>query len=149
MRRSAQSSWPQPSRRSSARRQPVADREMRAVYAQTLVELAADDPRICVVEADLSRATGTGPFAKAYPDRFFNVGVAEANLIGVASGLAATGKRPFAATFACFASRRAYDQFFLSANYAGLPVVLVGTDPGVTAAYNGGTHMPLEDLALM
>jgi transketolase len=122
---------------------------MRAVYAQTLTALAASDPRICVVEADLARATGTGPFAKAYPDRFFNVGVAEANLVGVASGLSAAGKRPFAATFACFASRRAYDQFFLSANYAGLEVVLVGTDPGVTAAFNGGTHMPLEDLALM
>jgi len=127
----------------------VADREMRAVYAQTLTALAASDRRICVVEADLARATGTGPFAKAYPDRFFNVGVAEANLVGVASGLSAAGKRPFAATFACFASRRAYDQFFLSANYAGLEVVLVGTDPGVTAAFNGGTHMPLEDLALM
>lgn len=127
----------------------MADREMRAVYAQTLVELGGHDPRICVVEADLAKATGTGPFAKAYPDRFFNVGVAEANLVGVASGLSATGKKPFAATFACFASRRAYDQFFLSANYAGLNVVLVGTDPGVTAAYNGGTHMPLEDLTLM
>jgi len=127
----------------------MADREMRAVYAQTLVELGEHDPRICVVEADLAKATGTGPFAKAYPDRFFNVGVAEANLVGVASGLSATGKKPFAATFACFASRRAYDQFFLSANYAGLNVVLVGTDPGVTAAYNGGTHMPLEDLTLM
>lgn len=127
----------------------MADREMRAVYAQTLMALAAEDRRICVVEADLARATGTGPFAKAYPDRFFNVGVAEANLVGVASGLSAAGKRPFAATFACFASRRAYDQFFLSANYAGLEVVLVGTDPGVTAAFNGGTHMPLEDLALM
>lgn len=127
----------------------MADREMRAAYAQALVALAANDRRICVVEADLAKATGTGPFAKAYPDRFFNVGVAEANLVGVASGLAATGKKPFAATFGCFASRRAYDQFFLSANYAGLNVTLVGTDPGVTAAFNGGTHMPLEDLALM
>lgn len=127
----------------------MADREMRAVYARTLTTLAASDPRICVVEADLARATGTGLFAQAFPDRFFNVGVAEANLVGVASGLASTGKRPFAATFGCFASRRAYDQFFLSANYAGLEVVLVGTDPGVTAAYNGGTHMPFEDLALM
>jgi len=127
----------------------MADREMRAAYAEALAALAAKDPRVCVVEADLARATGTGPFAKAFPDRFFNVGVAEANLIGVASGLAATGKRPFAATFGCFASRRCFDQWFLSANYAGLEVVLVGTDPGVTAAYNGGTHMPLEDLALM
>ncbi|MCX7028320.1 MAG: transketolase family protein [Spirochaetes bacterium] len=127
----------------------MADKELRAVYAETLIALAAQDACVCVVEADLARATGTGPFAKAYPDRFFNVGVAEANLVGVASGLSAVGKKPFAATFGCFASRRAFDQFFLSANYAGLKVTLVGTDPGVTAAYNGGTHMPLEDLALM
>lgn len=127
----------------------MAEPEMRAVYAATLVELAATDPRVCVLEADLAKASGTGPFAKAYPDRYFNVGVAEASLVCVASGLALTGRRPFAATFGCFASRRAYDQFFLSANYAGLSVVLVGTDPGVTAGFNGGTHMPLEDLALM
>ena len=70
-------------------------------------------------------------------------------MIGVASGLSAVGYVPFASTFACFASRRAFDQFFLSANYAKLNVKLVGTDPGVTAAYNGGTHMPFEDLGLM
>jgi transketolase len=93
--------------------------------------------------------TNTGTFKKAYPDRFFNVGIAEANMVGMAAGLSATGKIPFAATFACFASRRAFDQFFLSANYAKLNVKLVGTDPGVTAAFNGGTHMPFEDLALM
>lgn len=124
-------------------------KEMRAVYAETLIRLGAIDPNIMVVEADLMRATGTGAFAKAYPDRAVNVGVAEANLVGVAAGLSAEGKVPFAATFACFASRRAFDQFFISANYARLNVKLVGTDPGVTAAFNGGTHMPLEDLALM
>ncbi|MBU0929209.1 MAG: transketolase family protein [Spirochaetes bacterium] len=124
-------------------------KEMRAAYAETLVELAGKDPNIVVLEADLMRATGTDVFRKVYPDRFFNVGIAEANLVGVAAGLSAAGKTPFAATFACFASRRAFDQFFLSANYARLNVKLVGTDPGVTAAYNGGTHMPFEDLALM
>jgi transketolase len=127
----------------------TAPKEMRAVYAETLAALAAEDPRIVVVEADLMRATGTGSFAKAFPARAINVGVAEANLIGVASGLSVEGKVPFAATFACFASRRAFDQFFLSANYAGLSVKLVGTDPGVTAGFNGGTHMPFEDLGLM
>lgn len=125
------------------------DKEMRAAYADTLVALGAEDPDVCVVEADLARATGTGVFAKAYPDRFVNVGVAEANLVGVASGLSAVGRKPFAATFSCFASRRAYDQWFLSSNYAGLKVTLVGTDPGVTAGFNGGTHMSFEDLALM
>jgi transketolase len=70
-------------------------------------------------------------------------------MVGLASGLSAAGKIPFAATFACFASRRTYYQFFISANYAQLNVKLIGTDPGVTAAFNGGTHMPFEDLALM
>jgi transketolase len=124
-------------------------KEMRAAYADTLLELAASNPDIVVLEADLMRATGTGGFQKAYPDRLINVGVAEANMVGVASGLSATGKIPFASTFACFASRRVFDQFFLSANYARLNVKLVGTDPGVTAAFNGGTHMPFEDLGLM
>ncbi|GAB1482942.1 transketolase family protein [Treponema sp.] len=125
------------------------NREMRVAYSETLIELASEDPSIVVLEADLMRATGTAIFQKAYPDRFINVGIAEANMIGMASGLSAAGKTPFASTFACFASRRVYDQFFLSANYAQLNVKLVGTDPGVTAAYNGGTHMPFEDLALM
>ncbi len=124
-------------------------KEMRAAYAETLVEIAKTNPDIVVLEADLMRATGTGIFQKAFPERFVNVGVAEADMIGIASGLSATGKIPFAATFGCFASRRAFDQFFLSANYARLNVKLVGTDPGVTAAYNGGTHMPFEDVTLM
>ncbi len=124
-------------------------KEMRAVYAETLIRLGAENKNIVVVEADLMRATGTTPFAKAYPDRAINVGVAEANMVGIAAGLSTEGKIPFAATFGCFASRRVFDQFFISANYARLNVKLVGTDPGVTAAFNGGTHMPFEDLALM
>jgi transketolase len=124
-------------------------KEMRAVYAETLIDLARANPDIVVLDADLMKANGTAAFAKAYPDRAIDCGVAEANMVGVASGLSAAGKIPFASTFACFASRRAYDQFFLSANYARLGVKLVGTDPGVAAKYNGGTHMPFEDLALM
>lgn len=124
-------------------------KEMRAVYAETLIRLGAENKDIVVVEADLMKATGTGAFAKTYPERAVNVGVAEANLVGVASGMSAEGKIPFAATFACFASRRAFDQFFISANYARLNVKLVGTDPGVCAGFNGGTHMPFEDLTLM
>jgi transketolase len=124
-------------------------REIRQAYVDTLLELGAKNPDIVVLEADLMSCTNTGAFKKAYPDRFFNVGIAEANMVGVAAGLSAAGKIPFAATFACFASRRAYDQFFISGNYARLNVKLVGTDPGVTAAFNGGTHMPFEDLALM
>jgi transketolase len=127
----------------------MATKEMRAVYAETLVELAAKDPRIMVLEADLMKASGTVPFKTAYPERAIDAGVAEANMVGVAAGLAAEGKIPFAATFGCFASRRAFDQFFLSCAYAKLPVKLVGTDPGISAAYNGGTHMPFEDLGIM
>ena len=127
----------------------MADKEMRAVYCETLMRMAEKDKRIFVVEADLMRASGTMPFKAAYPDRAVDVGVAEANMVGVASGLSAAGKIPFAATFGCFASRRAFDQFFLSANYAQLNVKLVGTDPGVTAVFNGGTHMPFEDIGMM
>ncbi|MDR0638309.1 MAG: transketolase family protein [Spirochaetaceae bacterium] len=124
-------------------------KEMRAAYVDTLLELGAKNPNIVVLEADLASCTNTGLFKKQFPDRFFNVGIAEANMVGIASGLSAVGKIPFAASFGSFSSRRVYDQFFLSANYARLNVKLVATDPGVTAAFNGGTHMPFEDLALM
>ncbi len=124
-------------------------KDMRDIYTDTLLDLAKTNPSICVIEADLMNATGTRAFKEAYPDRFFDVGVAEANMVGIASGLSAEGKIPFAATFGTFASRRVYDQFFLSANYARLNVKLVGTDPGITAVYNGGTHMPFEDIGMM
>ncbi|MDR0443941.1 MAG: transketolase family protein [Treponema sp.] len=124
-------------------------KEMRAAYVDTIVALAEKNKNIVVLEADLMSCTNTGVFKKAYPDRFFNVGIAEANMIGIAAGLSTLGKIPFAASFGCFASRRIFDQFFLSANYARLNVKLIGTDPGVTAAFNGGTHMPFEDLAMM
>jgi len=127
----------------------MADKEMRAVYAETLIELAKEDPRIVVLEADLMKASGTMVFKEAFPERAIDVGVAEANMVSLAAGLAAEGKRPFAATFGCFASRRALDQFFVSCAYAKLPVKLVGTDPGISAAFNGGTHMPFEDLGIM
>lgn len=122
---------------------------MRGVYAQTLIELAEKDERIVVLEADLMKASGTTIFKNKFPERFFNMGVAEANMVGVAAGLSAGGKIPFADTFACFAARRTYDQFFISGNYARLNVKLVGTDPGITSEYNGGTHMPFEDTGIM
>ena len=122
---------------------------MRAVYCETLMRLAEKDSRIFVMDADLMKASGTMPFKAAHPDRTIDAGVAEANMVGVAAGLSAAGKIPFATTFACFASRRAFDQFFISANYAQLNVKLTGTDPGITAAFNGGTHMPFEDIGLM
>ena len=123
--------------------------EMKVIYAETLLEMAAQDERIVVLEADLMRANGTKAFKDRFPTRSINVGVAEANMVGVAAGLSAVGKIPFANTFASFAGRRDYDQFFLQANYARLNVKLVGTDPGILAAINGGTHMPFEDIGLM
>ena len=124
-------------------------KEMRMAYVDTLMELAEKNNDIVVLEADLMSCTNTGVFKKTYPERFFNCGIAEANMVGIAAGLSTLGKIPFASGFGCFSSRRVYDQFFLSANYAKLNVKLTGTDPGVTAAFNGGTHMPFEELALM
>jgi transketolase len=124
-------------------------KEMRMAYVDTVMELAAKNKNIVVLEADLMSCTNTGIFKKTYPDRFFNCGIAEANMVCIAAGLSTLGKIPFASGFGCFSARRVYDQFFLSANYARLNVKLIGTDPGVTAAFNGGTHMPFEELALM
>jgi transketolase len=124
-------------------------KEIRAAYVDTLVELGETNKNIVVLEADLMSCTNTGAFKKVYPDRFFNCGIVEVNMVGIAAGLSTLGKIPFAATFGCFAARRVYDQFFFFLNYAKLNVKLTGTDPGVTAAFNGGTHMPFEELALM
>jgi len=125
------------------------EQEMRTVYCQTLMELAGKNQQVVVLDADLMSSMGMVPFGKAYPERTFNVGIQEANMIGVAAGLSATGKIPFAHSFAPFASRRCFDQIFLSCGYAKLNVRIIGSDPGVTAAFNGGTHMPLEDLGIL
>ena len=102
-----------------------------------------------VVEADLMNCIKTGPFKKAYPDRFFNVGIAEANMVGISAGLATCGKIPFCSSFGTFATRRCYDQVFISVAYSRQNVKIVGTDPGICAEINGGTHMPLEDMGIM
>lgn len=122
---------------------------MRDAYCKTLIELATNDKRIMALDADLAKSMGMVPFMKAFPERFIDVGVQEANMIGVAAGLSATGKVPFAHSFAPFASRRCFDQVFLSCGYARLNVRIIGSDPGVTAAFNGGTHMPFEDMGIM
>ena len=123
--------------------------EMRVVYGTALMELASSDERIVVLDADLMRANGTMVFKEKFPERAIDVGVAEANMIGIASGLSTIGLIPFPATFSCFASRRAFDQFFISANYAKQNVKFTGTDPGIAALLNGGTHMSFEDTGLM
>lgn len=127
----------------------VETREMREIYCESLIALAENDDRIVLVEADLMRANGTMPFKARFPERAFDVGVAEANMMGVAAGLAACGKIPFANTFGAFAARRCYDQVAISIAYTEMNVKIGGIDPGVSAELNGGTHMALEDMTLM
>ncbi len=127
----------------------IESREMRSVYCDTMIALAKENPAIVDLEADLTAAHGMKPFQTAYPDRTFNVGVAEANMVGVAAGLSACGKIPFVHSFATFSSRRCFDQTAISVCYAGLNVKIVGSDPGVGAELNGGTHMALEDVGIM
>lgn len=115
---------------------------------RTVAHLLDTDPDVVYLDADLMSCSGTAACRQAHPGRAVNVGIAEANMIGVASGLAAAGFKPIAHSFAAFASRRCFDQVFLSAGYAGNPVTVLGTDPGVCASFNGGTHMPFEDMAL-
>jgi len=123
--------------------------EMRAVLCATLVDMAKDDNRIVAMDADTLGSSGLKNFAKAYPDRFIDCGIQEANMVGLAAGMSATGKIPFIHSFGPFVSRRVYDQLFLSVAYAKLNVNVIGSDPGVTAAYNGGTHMPFEDMGIL
>lgn len=125
------------------------EREMRQTLAGALVERAKTDDRIVVIEADLMSCHATKVFKQEFPERFVNVGIAEQNMIGIAAGMSTMGKIPFAYSFGPFATRRCYDQIFISVAYARQNVKIVGTDPGVLAEYNGGTHMPFEDMALM
>ena len=125
------------------------EREMRAVYCETLCQMAREDSRICVLDADLIGSSGMGPFFKEFPDRAVDCGIQEANMVGMAAGLSAAGMVPFAHSFAPFATRRVMDQIFISCAYGKQNVRIVGSDPGVTAAYNGGTHMPFEDMGCL
>ena len=121
----------------------------RAAYGESLVALAEQDPALLVLDADLSSATMTKNFSKAYPDRFFNMGIAECNMIGVAAGLAACGKKPFANTFAMFAAGRAWEQVRNSVAYPRLNVKVVGSHGGLSVGEDGATHQCIEDLAIM
>ena len=126
------------------------EKELRAVYTDTLIELMTENSNVVCLEADLGKSSGTVPRVwEAFPDRFFDVGVAEANMIGISAGLANEGMVPFCATFTPFATRRAYDQITISIAYAENPVKIVGTAPGITTAKNGATHMCFQDLAIM
>jgi transketolase len=121
----------------------------RDAYGKTLVELGRENPNIVALDADLSGSTKTGLFAKEFPDRFFNAGIAEANMVGMAAGLAAGGMVPFASTFAVFASGRAFEQIRQSLAYPRMNVKIVATHGGITVGEDGGSHQSVEDLAIM
>lgn len=122
---------------------------MRAVLAQELKHLMEADERVMVLDADLAKASGTWNLRNDFPDRAIDVGIAEQNMVSVAAGLASYGFIPFVTTFAPFATRRVCDQLTLSVCYAKQNVKVVGTDPGISAELNGGTHMGMEDIGVI
>ena len=121
----------------------------RQSYGETLVKLGKENENIVVLDADLAGATKTDLFGKEYPDRFFDMGIAEANMLGTAAGLATCGKIPYASTFAVFAAGRGYDQIRNSICYPKLNVKICATHAGITVGEDGATHQMLEDLSLM
>jgi transketolase len=121
----------------------------RDAYGKILAELGAEYHDIVVLDADLSGSTKTSIFAKQFPERFFNMGIAEANMIGTAAGLAAAGKIPFVSTFAIFAAGRAWEQIRQSVAYPKANVKIVPTHGGVTVGEDGGSHQSVEDIAIM
>ena len=127
----------------------VIKKATRESYGEALRDLAEEYPQLVVLDADLAAATKTGIFKKAYPDRFFDCGIAEANMMGVAAGLAACGKIPFASTFAMFAAGRAFEIVRNSIGYPHLNVKIGATHAGISVGEDGATHQCNEDIALM
>lgn len=121
----------------------------RDAYGQVLAELGAENENIVVLDADLSGSTKTSVFGKKFPERFFNMGIAEANMVGTAAGLAAAGKIPFVSTFAIFAAGRAWEQIRQSVAYPKANVKIVPTHGGISVGEDGGSHQSVEDIALM
>lgn len=123
--------------------------DLKVTYADLLIEHASMNERIVIVEADLMKSCGIDTFRELFPERTFDVGVAEANMISMAAGMANMGKIPFTQTFAIFASHRCLDQINLSVAYAGMNVKMCGSDPGITTELNGGTHECMDDVGIM
>ena len=121
----------------------------RDAYGKALLVLGAENPNVVVLDADLSKSTKTADFGKKYSERFFNMGIAESNLLGTAAGLAAAGKIPFASTFAIFAVGRAFEQIRNSIAYPKLNVKIAATHAGITVGEDGGSHQAIEDVAIM
>ena len=122
-------------------------RNFKDVIGATMGQLLKEDPDVAWLDADLMSCSSTNKLPTE-DGRVINCGIAEANMAGIAAGMSAAGMKPYIHSFGPFASRRCYDQVFLSAGYANNPITVIGTDPGITAAFNGGTHMPFEDVAL-
>lgn len=127
----------------------VMKKATREAYGAALVELADTQPNLVVLDADLAAATKTGAFKKAHPDRFFDCGIAESNMMGIAAGLATTGKIVFASSFAMFAAGRAFEQIRNSIGYPHLNVKIGATHAGISVGEDGATHQCCEDIALM
>ena len=123
-------------------------KELRTACLEGIVEIAKKDDKVCFIDTDLVGSSGSGVFKKSFPERFFNIGIMEAEAISMAAGLGVTGYKCFVHSFAPFASRRCFDQATVSSAYADIPMVILGTDPGITTAYNGGTHTTFEDIAM-
>lgn len=123
--------------------------EMRAVYANGMAELMRRDRRVCILDADLSRASGTLDMYREFPQQMFDCGIAEQNMASIAAGLASYGFKPYIQSFTPFATRRICDQVAISIVYARMNVKIVGTDPGYSAELNGGTHMSMEDIGVL
>ncbi|MGD0201980.1 MAG: transketolase C-terminal domain-containing protein, partial [Bryobacteraceae bacterium] len=120
----------------------------REAFGRTLVELGREDPNICAVDADLSKSTMTHFFAKEFPDRFVSCGIAEANMVGVAAGLAASGKIPFAASFSCFVMNKGFEQLRVAVAYPHANVKIVGTHSGISIGEDGPSQMSIEETGL-
>ena len=127
----------------------MSDKMMRVSYGEALVELGKKNDKVVVLDADLAHATFTGTFQKEFPDRFFNVGIAEANLVDMSVGMAAMGYIPFCSTFALFGAGRAYEQIRNSVAYPKMNVKICCTHGGITVGEDGGSHQSIEDFALM
>lgn len=130
-------------------KQSTEKKSLRSEYGKTLVALGKDNKNIVVIDSDLSASTQTKMFAKEFPERFFNVGIAEQDAVTTAVGLSTTGKIPFVSTFAVFASGRAWEQIRNGVCYSKFNVKIVATHGGITVGEDGATHQALEDIALM
>lgn len=134
-----------------AQHHEISETTMAQTYAETITSIMKENRDVIQLEADLGACLMGNKMEEidSYPGQIFNCGIQEANMVGVACGMSAVGKVPFVHSFAPFISRRANDQIFISGCYSGANVKLVGSDPGIMAAYNGGTHMPFEDIGAL